>query len=207
MSYSQFNLTTLQLPAPTSNMTKAEYKSAYGIDLDEVNIKAFKLVLLGNEKYAINQIKEIEDGYEIYFNGRILSITDTVQTSDEIYSIENAKPIYFHPISIQSANDKYRLSCVILNNSPTPFTMDTFKAFVDSLYAGVGNDARVIVSGGYYDSERGLYLCSVLFTNGTGYGLAGIDSNGDITPLFSYVTWAAIFKGTPSIYDGVNKIN
>lgn len=119
MNYPQFNLTTIQLPAPASNMTKAEYKAAYGIDLDQIDIKAVKLVLLGNEKYPIDQIKAVEDGYEIYFNGRILSITDIVQTSDEVYDVANSKPIYYHPINMYKESDNAFIFTV-LNNSPTP---------------------------------------------------------------------------------------
>lgn len=201
MSYPQFNLTTLQLPAPASNMTKAEYKAAYGIDLDEVNIKAFKLVLLGNEKYPIDKIKVIEDGYEIYFNGRILSITDIIQTSDEVYDVANAKPIYIHPIALTLAND-FRAGIFIFDNSPTPYNKDTLIAKIQSIAdLETGGIARIIMTGAISINEVILpisYLAYIKASSQFQLFAGNTSQTFSVDQLKVFIT---------SVNDGVNKIN
>lgn len=152
-SYPQFNLKTLQLPAPASPLTKAEYKEAYGIDLDDTDVKAFKLVIFGNNKYAIDQIKEVEGGYEIYFNGRILSITDNVQTSEKVYDIANTKPIYCHPISLIANSGPFvdtRMIILLFNNVSEAYTKGNLKVALDSL------NGRISINGfAKYSSKYG----------------------------------------------------
>lgn len=204
MGYPQFNLTTLQLVAPTANMTKAEYKAAYGIDLDAVNIKAFKLVLFGGEKYAIDQIKEVEDGIKIYFNGRIMSITDDVEVSEEVYDVANAKPIYCHPISLLGSSNNVRFTCLIFNNSETPFTIDSFVSYIEALYAIVGDTIRIMISGGYVDNGNTI-IATYLGLSSSSFVIVGLDTSGIAqTKNYSKEDFIALFD---ALYDGVNKIN
>ena len=120
MGYSAFNLTTLQLPAPSSSMTKAEYKTAYGIDLDAIDIRSFKLVILGKDKFPITQIVENDNGYEVYFNGRILSIGDNVETSDVVYNVSHSNALYYHLISLSSGDNNFL--CEFLSKSSKKIT-------------------------------------------------------------------------------------
>lgn len=206
MGYPNFNLTTIQLPAPTSNLTKAEYKSAYGIDLDAVDIRSFKLVVYGNEKYAIDQIKEVEGGVEIYFNGRILSITDIVQTSDEVYDVANAKPIYCHPIFCsfyrQVDEEVVTFTCLIFNNSPTVFTKDTFLTWAINLFNEIPNAS--IMASGY----KGLRPASRLKkhptspTDSVAIEVVTTDASGN-----DYYSVNLNDMATATFIDGVNKIN
>lgn len=200
MGYPNFNLTTIQLPAPTSNLTKAEYKAAYGIDLDAVNIKSFKLVIFGNDKYAIDQIKEVEDGYEIYFNGRILSITDIVQTSDEVYDVANAKPVYYHPIFIRDNVNWSRITLAILDNSPVAYTWNTLKAKLKSL---MDAGASIQVNGVFTEKSNN-YACQafIMILDSTNYNLYGFNEaqNNQYSLNLDDIT-ASVFT------DGVNKIN
>ena len=200
-AYPQFNLKTLQLPAPASNMTKAEYKEAYGIDLDDVNIKAFKLVLFGNEKYPIDQIKEVEDGYEIYFNGRILSVTDTIQTSNEVYDVANAKPLYYHPITMWAGSGAIRgtLSCLIVNNSPTAYTKDTF-------ISAIADFARICPLSGAIIFGSTKCVLSYSYLSADKHVLYGYDldagSDASVNDLESFVLQSSI-----TFNDNVNRIN
>lgn len=211
MGYPPMNLTILQLPAPSSNMTKAEYKQAYGIDLDAIDIKAFRLVVFGKEKYAIDQIKEVEDGIEIYFNGRIMSITDTVQVSDEVYNVANSTPLYFHPIMIlkNSGDLQYTLTFIVINNRSSAYTLNEFTSYIDSIVASTGNPARFLSSGAWTNGEDTLTSVSLVAkaTEGTNrYLIAGGTANSAYKTV-EKTSWGDIF-GTPVAFtDGVNKIN
>lgn len=200
MSYPQFNLTTLQLPAPTSNMTKAEYKAAYGIDLDKVNIKAFKLVLLGNEKYPIDQIKEVEDGYEIYFNGRIISITDIVQTSDKVYDVANSKPLYFHPITIVNV-PQYVVSLIIIDNSSAIIdTPAKLTAKFNEIFQKAGERCRFPTTGSLYIDNTLCPAYNIEVVSAGGFAVYGFDGTQTKSIGLALDTASAV-------YDGVNKIN
>lgn len=213
MGYPAFNLTTIQLPAPTSNLTKAEYKSVYGIDLDSVNIRSFKLVVYGNEKYPIDQIKEVEEGIKIYFNGRILSITDTIETSDEIYDVVNAKPIYFHPVVVlhpegAESSKQFNFSLIILNNSPAPINtwtklLDTFRSIASEL--ALNEYARFPVTGNVYTTSGKLLISTIESINSP---TPSEQFLGVYVTDFSRATVSlSAMDGTPRVFDGVNKIN
>ena len=168
MGYLPFNLIVLQLIAPTANMTKAEYKDAFGIDLDDIDIKAVRLIVSGNEKYAVDQIKEVEDGIEIYFNGHIMSITDIVQVSDEVYDVANAKPIYYHPIRIESSSAGFKITGTILNNSGTAFeNFSALLSYIRSLLTEEFTTFDFLVSGGLLDSGDFLVPYILRVTSGS----------------------------------------
>lgn len=198
-SYKSFSLTMLQLPAPSSNLTKAEYKEAYGIDLNEVDIPSFKLVVYGNDKYAIDQVKAIEGGYEIYFNGRILSITDIVQTSDVVYGVENAKPIYYHGIQLSNITDLSLTFATILNNSDS--LIDNISKLL-SWITSIENEVfvpltgTVKISGAWYSAiairKSANNSISLFYQTDTGRDVV---DNVDLSTYFT------------SVIDRMNKIN
>lgn len=200
MGYPAYNLTTLQLPAPSSNMTKAEYKTAYGIDLDSVNIPSFKLVIFGKDKFPIDQIKEVEDGYEIYFNGRILSITDIVQTSDEVYDVANSKPIYYHPIYMDAASDKFRVTLSIMDNRSTPYDASTALAKLKALM-----DAGAIIQvNGFIKLANELCPVYLMYKSANEYRIYAHTASSAITNT-NIETF--IWPDLASFVDGVNKLN
>ena len=43
----------------------------------------------------------------------------------------SVKPLYYHPIYALDLDENMNLTCVIINNSATPFTATTFKAFIE----------------------------------------------------------------------------
>lgn len=201
MGYYPFDLKILQLVAPTSVLTKAEYANVYGIDLDKVDFKYFKLIEFNGEKYAVDQIKAVEDGYEIYFNGHILSITDTVQTSNEVYDVANSKPVYVHPVAITLQND-FRAGVLIFDNSPTAYTKDTliskFQSIADLAADGI---ARIIMTGATSINSETLpisYLAYIKVSNQ--FQLFA----GDKSQIYTVDQLKSFFT---SVNDGVNKIN
>ena len=203
MGYPPFNLTTLQLVAPSANMTKAEYKDAYGIDLDDVNIKAFKLVLFGGEKYTIDQIKEVEDGIEIYFGGRILSITDIVQVSNEVYDVANATPIYVHPISFDikvGGTSIGRATCLIMGNRATKFA--NFDDLISFIRSWGLEYALILTNGGVYDNSKDVVLSVMSISQDRvylyGYSVTDHAISGSI---------AIDSSNVENFEDQVNKIN
>ena len=127
-------------------------------------------------------------------------------------TLENAKPIYFHPISIikRTGDIQYNLGFTILNNTPTAFTFTTFKQFIDNLYTQIGGVVRMICTG-YYDNgdsdDRKSGAVSVLakVTESNIQLLLG-DRNSN-SNYISVSTWADLFGEPAEFTDGVNKIN
>ena len=138
MGYNKmFNLVTIQLIIPLLTMTKAEYKNAYGIDLDNIDFE--KVTLLQEDgsknKYFVDEIKIVSDDVLIFAGGKILNIggDGNVSVTSNAYSVENSKPIYWHTISFQRGGTaetatSYRIfgQMIILNNTPTPITLNAF---------------------------------------------------------------------------------
>ena len=199
MGYLPFNLVILQLVAPSSNMTKAEYKEAYGIDLDAVDIKSLRLIVFGNQKYAVDQIKEIEGGIEIYFNGRIMSITDIVQVSDEVYNVANATPIYWHGLTLFTAGGVIAFAHIL---KQTPTVLDTptkLKAWFESITGEVilPLDGNIKIGDDFFDVlaiiKRATGTYDILYKTATGERADVTDV--EITTYYS------------NCNDAVNKVN
>lgn len=114
----------------------------------------------------------------------------------------STKKIYYHPLTFwnSATANRYVLSCVIIDNDPTAYTWDTFKAKIETF-------ARIApMSGSVYESgENTLVNVAYAFLNGTIHTFYGarLDTSAN------YVTSVAIENlATPSgFYDGVNAIN
>ena len=132
---------------------------------------------------------------------------DDVKALIEGGTLENAKPIYCHPISLTNETTKYfRITCLIFTNDATPFTRTTFKTRIDNLYAQVQDNIRILASGGYYSSgDSQLLINSWLFFNGNSYGVAGVLTDGTVKALSG--SYDELFPSTLTFTDGVNKIN
>ena len=122
--------------------------------------------------------------------------------------VDNAKPIYCHPIVIIFTSGG-RMGCLIFNNSPTPFTADTFVDYVDTLYGEVGATLRIITTGGFASDDNSYAAPAVMFVRRPSsplYGLVAVDKTGlpvnkDWNAKSDFVSDASSFN------DGVNKIN
>lgn len=204
MGYPQFNKVTIQLPLPTTTMTKAEYKATYGIDLDAIDFPKVSLLVDGDNKYHVDEIKIVSDDVLILAGGKILTIGDNgnVSVTTNAYSVDNSKPIYFHPVYYARDNADYtqriRASYFILNNDPTPFTYSTFIAYIKKLM-----DAGAVIQVNGCITETGeetknLFIVTkpvndyrIVWNTSSAVGDASLD---DFTIEASFI-------------DGVNKIN
>lgn len=121
--------------------------------------------------------------------------------------INDVKPIYCHPISIRSkagATYSYRLTALIFNNDPTPFTLSSFKTWFDTLVASSLN-AKLMMSGGYYDDET-MIIASHLSKSIDNYNIVGMTPTG--TPTYITKSFSNLFNEANTDFDdGVNKIN
>lgn len=126
-------------------------------------------------------------------------------TSDDA----STKKIYYHPISIikRTTGINYNLSFIILNNDATPFTIDTFKDFIDNLYTKIGNVVRFNCAGYWQNADKSKHgSTSVLAkTSSNNYDIVFGSYDNDS----SYVTasWDNIIGSPQEFTDGVNDIN
>ena len=127
----------------------------------------------------------------------------------ECGQVDNAKPIYCHPLTITNNDRNARLTCLIFNNDPTPFTLSSFVDYIDALFEQVGATVRIMTSGcyalgetfdtivvaSYFAKRTGQYFFSGQKADGTGYGEMVFGSKEYLVAYFSEFS------------DGVNKIN
>ena len=116
--------------------------------------------------------------------------------------IDNAKPIYFHPIVMITAGI-FRLAITILDNNPTAYTWDTLKVKMKEIADGMQSNGQ-FNSNGFFKTSSIVCVADVIdYKYGTDkiivYGANtsdGSNQNLELTNL------------TPTeFYDKVNKIN
>lgn len=119
--------------------------------------------------------------------------------------VDNAKPIYCHPIFI-SLNRSYdnniiQLTALIFNNDNTPFTKETFIAWLKALWT-TAPTAKILTSG--YFTTAPLCCLSNADDNDACYmKYAGTESIGSK----AYLQYADLLLEASTFEDGVNKIN
>ena len=121
-------------------------------------------------------------------------------------TIDNAKPIYVHPINLNNSTTREKVGCLIFNNDPTPFTSTTFKQYIKALSIAVGGTCRIIATGGVFrEVQEGLNIpvptCYIFSTDGGTTQLA-LGGAGTIENFDAFIDSADVV-----LYDGVNKIN
>lgn len=120
-------------------------------------------------------------------------------------TLDNAKPIYYHPIYYACAiGDNYILciQCTILDNNPTAYTGETFIAKIKDL---MDNGALINVNGWYKDSNNVFNDVVVLYKSGSAY--RGDVFNPSNLSDFNLDTVIGAEGAHYVITDGVNKIN
>lgn len=143
-------------------------------------------------------------------------IDDTTLASDvedlyDGYSDENAstKKIYCHPLRIISnSGPNIRLTCLIFNNSPSVFTLQSFKAFIDNLSVETSGLGAIMMSGAYQKLDYAI-IVSYFFRPSTDnkYYIVGLNPNGESDNVSS-LDFNDIFNSQNiSFVDGVNAIN
>lgn len=144
-----------------------------------------------------SDIKEIDN----HIKGQA---TDVIESGE----VENAKPIYCHPLTMQFKVDtaEYQLTCLIFNNSSSKFTWDTFKQWLNELNTSVP-DGRIMMSGTIYDNGV-YYPASYLYTSSTQKLVITMGAVTGYTSSKTFIltsSWASI--NPDGFADGVNKIN
>ena len=147
--------------------------------------------------YSLEQLKNVADS--------------RVQALVEGGTLDNAKPIYCHPISILDTNgaEPKRLTCLIFNNDNTPFTLTSLKKFIDDLAVATTNKGRIMVSGGVKVSATNVCIASYITKGGDSvYYITGINAIDGSTSILGDADFNVVFpSGTTTLDDGVNKIN
>lgn len=131
-------------------------------------------------------------------NGVLPLIKEEVESG----TLENAKPIYYHPIGIWSDEDvdenECRIQFLILDNNSTPYTKATLIAKLQELM----DIGAVINANGYLKYDNVCYPVYVIQKAGGEYKVYYHTTTGRANILLSNIT------GPHSeISDGVNKIN
>lgn len=128
-------------------------------------------------------------------------------------TLDNAKPIYCHPITISNTADatyNFRLTLLIFNNSSVEYNKTTFESFISNI-----PQARFLSSGSVIKKGAGgFYMASAfVYFNPSAepahLWIIGIDNNGDdhtsgVDPIDLSIL---LVLDSTSFYDGVNKIN
>ena len=133
--------------------------------------------------YSLKQLQEIAD--------------ERTKSLVEGGTLENAKPIYFHPIYIQDDATTARYTFIILDNQKTAYTFSTFKAKAKEL---MDNGALLQVNG-YFILEETIHQVYILGKYSNSYRLYGVSPSGSR----SYIVLDDITD--TQFEDGVNKIN
>jgi hypothetical protein len=194
MGYVQFNKTTIQLPLPSATMTKAEYKEAYGIDLDDLDFAKVTLLIDGNEKYSVDEIRIVSGDVLIFGGGKILTIgdDDNISVTGGAYSVEHAKPLFWHGLYIGDGSLNNNLQGHVLNNSPE--SIDSV-AKLDAWFKSISGDVVLAVNGAFTKS-------------GVTYTAFAIQKKADNTYLIFYITDSGVathsISTLSSLYSTVN---
>ena len=144
--------------------------------------------------FSLKQLQEIADA--------------RVESLVESGNLDNAKPIYCHPISIGVQDVDYAcyLTMLIFNNDAEPFNFATFNRWLDNLVTAITN-VRIMTSG-FLDLGGTMYPTTMLYANASYRNVvvrSGLFTGGAIEKSFDPTTWKAL---NPIYFnDGVNKIN
>lgn len=127
-------------------------------------------------------------------------VTDMVESGE----LENAKPIYCHPIQVKytSGSRVYFFSCLIFNNDETAFTYETFYDYVLNLI--LTYNAVIMSSGSVWGGTKLTIATCIKNNYADGIGLFGLEPDG--TENY-YTVSKSDLSGASIFTDGVNKIN
>ena len=164
-----------------------------------------------------NKWKEVKNATEpLSYNSatRVLTVDSDLQMTGDILVADedqqSVKKIYCHPIQLNNKADssaKFRLTCLIFNNSNTPFTLATFKDFIDTLKTATSGTGALMLSGAYYDGTKTVIVSRILKNLTDTYSIGGLDTNGNSNSVYNNDFDELLGETFTEIYDGVNPIN
>ena len=116
-------------------------------------------------------------------------------------TLDNAKAIYYHPISIYKT-DVGAFSFIIIDNSNEEYNTAT------KLKNKIANFTRISpISGGWIVATNKCLIAAYAYKAGTSHILMGAYTDGTIETGSGAFVFENIIDSAESIADGVNKIN
>lgn len=131
-------------------------------------------------------------------------VEDKVEELVEGGTLDNAKPIYCHPLTMTIEGGV--MTCLLFNNDSTPFTASTLADFIDNLFTEIGDIIRIMASGAFIKSTN-VVISSFIGKNNSGYIIYGRIASTGAESITAFATKEAFVDAITSIFDGVNKIN
>ncbi len=147
----------------------------------------------GNTVYAVSSAKYT-----------YVLIDDNIKNIIESGNVENAKPIYWHSIELKRIDNNvliYLAEFIILNNDPTPFTLATFKTWLNA-----HPEAIIQVTQGY-DSSQSDNIVNTIQQNPEYENQMIVSSISPSTGEVTTQSWTYNASGSTLSDNGVNKIN
>ena len=158
-----------------------------------------------------NTERQLELDSDLYTDGDIECQDLNVNGTLYLGGSQSAKKIYCHPIAIRDngydSNYKLRLTCLIFNNSNTPFTRSMFKQFIDTLNTQTEGVGKIMVSGAFYNGSQ-MIIASYLFKSPTNkYAVIGLNTANDYGAITEDEFETLFPTANTTFEDGVNAIN
>ena len=181
-----------------------------------IQLDGYKLKIHVEFTQALNENNDpIDDWYIGTNDAKYLFTSDTQNIGTIIGTgeLDNAKPIYLHPLRFyRDAGDiRFAITMMIFNNSPLAFSKQSFKTWLTNLVDTIENSAIIMCSGYYKDTNQEITSLSNMYMlynenhscgfNGGKYNTLGVQTV-DLT-----FVWDTVFDSNVQFYDGVNKIN
>ena len=120
-------------------------------------------------------------------------------------ALDNAKPIYCHPITLELTATYYklRLTCLIFNNDSTEFTWASFKEFLATF------NGRIMITGAVTDIQNSfVVIASQLRVTGSAIYVYGLTTTGDVADAnTNTINLLESAFNSISLIDNVNKVN
>lgn len=119
-------------------------------------------------------------------------------------TLENAKPIYWHSLTLKRINDQnvlvYYFDFIIINNDPTPFTLSSFTNFISNL-----SNAEFKIVQGYLADKPSDLVSYFKFAYTGNIDVYSVNlTDGTINVTIKRITEAS---GVVLTDNGVNKLN
>lgn len=115
-------------------------------------------------------------------------------------TLDNAKPIYYHPITIRNTALGY-ISMLILDNQSEAYTKTTFKSKIANF------DRICPLSGAVFGIDNKVLICAYAFKQSNKHYILGLYTDGSYEDTTTVSIEDILDVGTTSFSDGVNKVN
>lgn len=177
-----------------------------------VQLNGYKLIISIEFTQALNEDEQPIDDWYIAENDAKYLFTSDAQNINALVNadkIDNAKPIYCHPIyctfnRIREGNSVLMtFTCLIFNNDATPFTADTFFDWVKALFTAHPNAS--IMASGYVEGNPISRIQDGIGSN-LQLQVPRIESGSYVNQFWNFIKTDLTLE-TSVFIDGVNKIN